>query len=385
MLTPEQFQNIEKDAMYIYEGLELNIIEEIATRIAKVGYANTVVLNDIKIAQEIGILYQDIVLLVAKYNNTSYEKVYEIFESASKTSIAFDDYIYKEAGLHPKSFKDSMYLMELLETTAKKTNFNLNNLVGTTANTSQEVFYNVLNQAYMEVSTGVKSYSTAIIDAIDKVAEHGATIQYPSGYKTTVENAVRTNIVTSVNQMCGKMQEMRADELNWDLMEVTAHPGARPEHAIWQGKIVSRSGKPGYLSLSDIGYGDITGFKGINCRHDWFPFYKGNSRSYSKSELIRLKNEKVHYNGEEMSRYDANQLQRRIERTIRNDKKKVAGRQALLRSITTNESEKILKEQLEIYKVQLKRNQAILRDFSEQTKIPIDISRTKVFNKGNYN
>ena len=36
----------------------------------------------------------------------------------------------------------------------------------TTANAGQTQFYNALNKAYMEVSTGVKSYTQAIIDTI---------------------------------------------------------------------------------------------------------------------------------------------------------------------------------------------------------------------------
>ena len=90
------------------------------------------------------------------------------------------------------------------------------------------------------------------------------------------------NIITGVNQTCGKLQELRADEVGWDLMELTAHSGARPSHMSWQGKIVSRSGKKGYLSLDDIGYGTATGFKGVNCRHDWYPYYKGSTRTYTQ-------------------------------------------------------------------------------------------------------
>ena len=82
MLTEQDFIRIEKEANSIYNNLELQIIEEIATRIANFGYANTVVLNDIKIAQEMGFLYEDIIKLVANYNDTSYEKVAEIFNNA---------------------------------------------------------------------------------------------------------------------------------------------------------------------------------------------------------------------------------------------------------------------------------------------------------------
>ena len=67
-----------------------------------------------------------------------------------------------------------------MEATVVKTNNNLNNLVMTTANTSQTQFYNGMNEAYMEVSTGVKSYSQAIIDTIKEISSQGALIEYPS-------------------------------------------------------------------------------------------------------------------------------------------------------------------------------------------------------------
>ena len=51
MLTEQDFIKIEKQANSIYNNLELQIIEEIATRIARVGYANTVVINDLRIAK----------------------------------------------------------------------------------------------------------------------------------------------------------------------------------------------------------------------------------------------------------------------------------------------------------------------------------------------
>ena len=269
MLTEQDFIKIEKQANQLYANLELDIIEEIAARIANFGYANTVVVNDIKIAQEMGVLYQDIVTLVAKYNNTSYKEVNRIFTEASETSLNYDDKIYKEAGIDPKPLSQSESIKQTMNATIERTAGNLQNLCMTTANTAQTQFYNAINSAYMFTSTGVKSYTQAILDEIKNISKQGAIIQYPSGARRSVESAVRTNIVTAINQNCGKLQELRADELGWDLMELTAHSGARPEHARWQGKIVSRSGKKGYLSFRDIGYGEATGFRGVDWRHDW--------------------------------------------------------------------------------------------------------------------
>jgi len=223
MLTPEQWDKVAKQAKQLYSGLELEIVQEIAERIANMGYANTVVVNDALIAQEMGMLYQDVINLVASYNDTSVSQIQEIFETAGVKSLNFDDSIYKEAGLKPIPIKQSKSMLQILTATAIKTNANLNNLVMTTANTSQTAFYNSMNRAYLEVSTGVKSYSVAILDAIEELSKNSVVVEYPSGYKTSIENACRMNIVTSVNQTCGKLQLMRADEMDWDLMELTAH------------------------------------------------------------------------------------------------------------------------------------------------------------------
>ncbi len=336
MLTPEQWNLIEEQANKLYSNLELEIIQEIAERIAKVGYANTVVRNDVLIAQEMGLIYQDVINQVAKYNNTTETEIERIFEEAGIKSLKSDDSIYKIAGLNPTPIRQSKSMLQLLEATALKTSNNLNNLTMTTANNSQTQFYDAMNKAYMEVSTGVKSYTQSIVDTIKEISKQGANITYPSGRKLSLESAVRMNIVTGVNQTCGKLQLIRAKELKWDLMELTAHAGARPSHTEWQGKIVSLSGQSGYLSLDDIGYGTATGFKGVNCRHDWRPYYEGSTRTYTDEELEKMANEKVTYNGKEISLYDASQIQRKMERQIRQDKKQIAGLQGILTSNTTD-------------------------------------------------
>lgn len=379
MLSEKDFAKIEKQANQLYANLELEIIEEIATRIANVGYVNTVVLNDIQIAQEMGALYTDIVSLVAKYNNSTYEEVAKIFEEAGTKTLKFDDKIYTEAGLNPLPINQSPGMVQMLNATIEKTSGNLQNLVMTTAISSQTQFYNAMNMAYMEVSTGVKSYSKSILDVIDNISSQGAIITYPSGRKMSLESAVRMNVITGVNQTCGKLQELRANELGWDLMELTAHSGARPSHASWQGKIVSLSGQKGYLSKKDVGYGTATGFKGVNCRHDWYPYYKGSSRTYSEEQLRKWQNEKVTYNRQKISKYDATQIQRKMERQIRQDKKDIAGLQGILTS--SNKDDKLIentKVQLINKQNKLKQHNETLNDFVEQTNSQKDFTRLYV-------
>lgn len=375
MLTEQDFIRIEKQAVQIYQNLELQIIEEIATRIANFGYANTVVINNLRIAQEMGFLYQDIVRLVAEYNNTTYENINQIFYEAGEKTLNYDDEIYKEAGLNPTPLKQDESIKQIMNATILRTSNNLQNLAMTTANTAQTQFINAMNNAYMYVSTGVKSYTSAIIDEIKNLSGQGAMIEYPSGARRSLESAVRMNIVTSVNQNCGKLQELRADEMNWDLMELTAHSGARPEHAHWQGKIVSRSGQKGYLSLRDIGYGEVTGFKGINCRHDWYPYYKGSARTYTQKELNKWKNEKVEYNGKKISKYEATQKQRAFERKIRQDKKDLKAQQGILTSNNKDIDIEQVQNEIRNIKAKQKEHNAQLNDFLKQTGLRKDNSR----------
>lgn len=59
-----------------------------------------------------------------------------------------------------------------------------------------------------------------------------------------------------------------------------------------QGQIVSRTGQESYLSLDDIGYGEVDGFQGANCRHGWFCYFEGISKpAYTEQDLEELEGE----------------------------------------------------------------------------------------------
>lgn len=382
MLTEKDFNAIEKQAIKLYGDLELEIIQEIAERIVSVGYANTVVYNDVAILEELGVLREDVINMVAKYNETSASQIKDIFETAGVKSLKRDDSIYKLAGLNPKGLNKSM--QQLVAATAKKTHNNLSNLTMTTANTSQMQFLNAMNKAYLEVSSGTKSYSQSIIDTIKDISKQGAYIEYPSRQHRSIESAIRTNILTSINQTSGKLQEMRAEEMGWDLVEVSAHGGARPEHADWQGKVYSLRGETkGYKTLEEgCDYGKVTGLCGVNCRHTFFPFYKGSTRTYTDNELYELKNEKVKYNGQQISQYEASQIQRKMERNIRQDQKNIAGLQGVLKG--NIQDEKLLEDtRTEFAKKSLiyKDHQNKLNDFILQTSLKKDNTRLFVANK----
>lgn len=211
-------------------------------------------------------------------------------------------------------------------------------------------------------------YGTAIRRAVQDASREGASVLYPSGHADKLDVAVRRATLTGVNQTCGQISETLAREFGCDLMELTAHSGARPSHAVWQGEIVSLSGRRGYLTLSDIGYGTGAGFMGWNCRHSWNPFFEGISeRSYTPEALEKLNARDTEYDGEKYTEYEISQMQRKMEREIRATKRELAGL-----------DEAGFKEEFAQQSVKLKQQEARLREFTGVTGQRVDSARTQV-------
>lgn len=391
MLTPDYLEHISDDIIKLYSELEKSIVKDIAKRLIKTNLLIPSVNHQVKVLQESGIFYEDIIKEISKITGKSEEKIKQIFENSAIQSINLDDEIYKKAGFNPIPLKQSESMLNMLIGGIEKTNKQINNLTMTLAGNSQAKFTNAVNLAYMQVTSGAFDKNTAILNAVKSLSEDGLDIIYPSGKTSKVDVAVRRAVVTGVNQTCGKLQEMRADEFECDLMELTAHVGARvtekndyTNHAWWQGRIVSRSGKKGYLSLSDIGYGEIQGFLGINCRHGWAPFFEGiTKRRWSDNQLKELYNQSVTYNGKKINIYEAAQKQRAKERNIRKLKRELSVYEEIIKTSDDEDLRSKTSLNYNSTKNKLNRAQDELMRFTKETGLKREYERERVINNKN--
>lgn len=132
--------------------------------------------------------------------------------------------------------------------------------------------------------------------------------------------------------MTGKVSEQNMQDLDTDIVETSAHAGARPDHAVWQGKWFSFSGKSTtYPSLvAETGYGTGAGLKGWNCRHDFYPVIPGISEpSYTEEELANIDPPPIEYNGKTLTYYECTQKQRAMETAMRKTKREIIAAEAL--------------------------------------------------------
>lgn len=213
MLTPNFLKNVADDAIKIYSKLEDSIIKDIVRRLKNTDFEMTESAKfQIRVAQEAGLLYDDIIEKVAKYSGVSEKIVKKTFENSAIEALKYDDKIYKKQGLNPIPIKQQTTMLNLLKNTLNKTNGSLYNLTLTTASTSQQRFIETCNDAYMEISSGAFSYTTAIERALKKFGD-GVQVEYDSGYRLNIKSAVKRAVMTGVNQTCLKMQELRAEEM----------------------------------------------------------------------------------------------------------------------------------------------------------------------------
>lgn len=125
------------------------------------------------------------------------------------------------------------------------------------------------------------------------------------------------------------LQLARMEEMDCEFVEVPAHEGARPTHAVWQGRVYHRGGAvvQGGERYEDFetatGYGTGPGLCGWNCRHNFYPFYPGVSvRNYTDERLAELDARNIPYGGGLYTRYEITQMQRALERRVRKYKRR---------------------------------------------------------------
>lgn len=383
-------QNYEPDVtqlLGLYQQLEDDIVADMVRRMLRMGFVSETTAYQAEVLQTAGILYDDILQMIADRTDASVAQVRAMFEDAGVRTVEIDNDTHEAAGEAPADIRQDGGMKQVLDAGYRKTLGTMRNLVSTTANTTQTAFLQACDRAYMQVSSGAFSYQDAIRMAVRNLADGGAYVTYPTGHRDRIDVAVRRCVLTGVGQTAAAVAKKRAEDSGCQYMELTAHGGARPEHARWQGQLVQIQGKRTrkvidglkVFTLQEIGYGDGRGFKGWNCRHNWHPYYPGLSTpNYTPDEIARLDEKSISYNGEKYTEYEISQMQRKGERKVRTLKRRAAA----LEEAANNTDDPVLKQGLNndfsAVSVRLKDAEKTLKDFCQQTGRRRDAFREQV-------
>lgn len=245
----------------------------------------------------------------------------KLIADAGNMSYNNDLSIWKKAGVDltkPNTFS------QLINAFSMQTNKELKNITRTLAfqNTANgytavlNLYQRELDLAVLKMSTGTFNLDTAVNDCVHRLCQSGLkTVDYASGRSYQVDTAVRMAVRTSCSQLAGKITEANIEQTGVELVITSQHIGSRPDHAVWQNKVFAYKGHskkyPDFVSST--GYGTATGLKGVNCTHEFYPYWE--NISVKDKDLVEPK--PVTIDGKEYDYYQATQKQRNMERSIR--------------------------------------------------------------------
>ena len=333
MLEPEYFYGKSEKMVEMYQDLENWILQDIAGRLLKSGDLSGTADRELWKLEQMGLHRQEIIKRLSQLTGKSRNEIRRLLRDSVMTSFSGDsEVLEKVTDVVPLLQNNDVILA--MDAELRKTMGELGNLTRTTMLQSQKDLLNMLNEVDFRVASGLQSYSSAVCEVLDRYAESGVMVNYPTGSRRTLEAAVRCCVVTSMNQTAAEVTNQYIIQNNVEYVVVSEHVGARYDkknptgissHDWWQGKAYKIHGsEPGFPNLLEsTGYDidftakrgvcvNMLGLHGYNCRHSHGPWYKelGTSRQTVNKE-------------ESQKRYDLEQRQRAAERAIRKTKRQL--------------------------------------------------------------
>lgn len=373
MLAPDYLDHAPDRLVLLFQQVEDDILRDVARRISKMDTMTPTAHWQLWRYQQVEAVRQDVVKKLARYTGKSEAEIRRLMQEAATRAMEAEDEIYYHYGKEPTPFSENATLQALLNAGYQQTAGTFHNLTATTANTVSGQFEAALDRAHLKVSSGAFDYKNAVKSAVDSLADTMKYVTYPTGHTDTLEVAARRAVLTGVNQTGAKLQVARADEMGVEFFETTAHGGARPSHAEWQGRQFHRGGAVDYMGKhypdfeAATGYGTGAGLCGWNCRHTFFAIFPelGAPPAWTQESLEALNARDIKYNGGRYTRYEISQMQRARERTVRKYKRRYLAEDAAGADTTASA-------------VKLRQARQDLADFISATGGRADSARTSV-------
>ena len=250
--TPERLDSIPEELAELYRSLEATLLEEICSRLNASGQLNEVTVQSIRALRSHGISQQEIERAIRRTTNISEKKLTELLDDVVERNQRYYSELIDIADVTAPQMLVSAVDVDAIRRQTEETFRNITQSMaflvdnGRTLLAPARAYQSCLDKAILKIEAGATSYNESIKDAVRELADSGLkVVNYESGHIDAVDTAVRRAVLTGVNQLNQKYREQSMDYLGTDLVEVTAHLGARnipgplgfEAHSEWQGKV----------------------------------------------------------------------------------------------------------------------------------------------------
>ena len=318
-----------------YQELEERIMQDIVRRIVKTGEITSTADWQINRLRILGYSSEDIEREIKKTLNASYPEMFELYDKVIEKEYVRDKDVYEQINAEYIVYNQNEQLKQITEVIIDQSFEDLENITNSLGfyldygngrkvlTPLAQVYSGYLDAACYDIVTGAFDYNSVLRRVVTQLTNSGLRkIDYSSGRADRVDVAARRAVMTAVSQITGKITEYNAEKLGTEYFEVEWHAGARPTHAVWQGRVWSKQ-----QLYSVCGLGAVTGLLGVNCYHTYYPFFPGISRRNWTDEWLDAKNleesEPKKFGDKEYTLYEAKQRQRQMELAMRAQREKV--------------------------------------------------------------
>ena len=183
----------------------------------------------------------------------------------------------------------------------------------------REAYVRMVDEAVRAARAGAATRETLLRGMVDALSRHGLQVEYGSGRRMRMDSAVRLSFHDAMQASIKEGRDRVGEEFDADGYEISAHPECAPDHEPYQGRrftfadfecLQARLKRP-------IGM--------YNCRHTTRPVRMGSPHQRTDEDLRKMRESSREMvavptaRGElrEVTRYEATQMQRSIERGVR--------------------------------------------------------------------
>lgn len=293
--------------------------------------------------------YDEIIEEISKYTNLNIADLDEIFSKYAEKDRLFYKKFYQYRNI---PFEESLALKRQRENLTRLVknemyNFTRSNVLGYTIRDLKgrpqfyglkETYNRVLDEAVLNIGQGKETFDSAMSRIMEDIGGSGLkTIEYQSGRSMRLDSAIRMHVKGRLRELHNEMQQQLGKEFNSDGVEISVHSNPAPDHQMAQGhqfsnaqyELLQNGGeatdyKGKKISLDHDDNGTYRPISEMSCYHYIFSIILGISQpEYTEEQLQKIideNNKGFELDGKHYTNYEGTQLQRNLERQIRQQK-----------------------------------------------------------------
>ena len=347
MITENQIEQIVEKLIDRVEYANAYFLQSIGSSIGKIKELKPTQAQKLVQILKYGGKYEDILKELAKYTDLNIKDIDEIFSNYAKKDQLFYEKFYKYRDIPFVPFNENLALKRQTMAFAnivknEMYNFTRTNVLGYTLNGKfvglRDAYNEMLDTALLNVGQGKETFDSAMTRMMKEIGGSGLkTIEYASGRSMRLDSAIRMNLKGRLRELHNENQKIIGNEIGADGYEISVHENPAIDHEQAQGRqfsieefdklnsgLEAKDYKGNIYTLDHDGKNGYRPISEMNCYHYIFSIVLGASEpEYSDKQLkqIRKNNEKgFEFEGKHYTNYEGTQMQRNLERSIREQK-----------------------------------------------------------------